>query len=128
MLRQVSIPLGRPFSISDRDIDVQMPLDVDEAATDISLLEQASKKDPNVVPTISTSLSSFLHVLKLRRIESSIQQTVYRVDNTEGVCDTEIDRFIGELVRWRDLIPLDTRKKVDRDAVAFDGYDYYVSI
>ena len=104
-----------------------MPLDVDEAATDVSLFEQASKKDANVVPTTSTSLSSFLHVLKLRRIESSIQQTVYRVDNTEGVSDVEVDRFLGELARWRDLIPLDTRKKVDRDAVAFDGYDYYVS-
>lgn len=35
--RQVSITLGRPFTISDRDIDVPLPLEVDEAVTDAGL-------------------------------------------------------------------------------------------
>ncbi|RDW59795.1 hypothetical protein BP6252_12882 [Coleophoma cylindrospora] len=124
--RQVSIPLGRPFAISDRDIDCEMPLDVDEAATDIKLLEKASKVDPEVVPATSTTLSSFLHVLRIRKIESKIQQNVYRVDQSTGVSDGEIDDFIAELDRWKAMIPLDSRRHVDSETVAFDGFSYYM--
>ena len=121
----MSIPLGRPFSISDRDIDIQLPLDVEESCQDIHFLEQASKIDPNVVRTESTSLTAFLHILRLRRIESSIQQTIYRVDQSTNVTDAEIEFYLEELEKWKNLIPLDAKRKVDRDSIAFDGYDYY---
>lgn len=124
-VRQVSIPLGRPFSISDRDIDVQLPFDVDEHCQDLQLLEQASKVDPNVVQTESSSLTAFLHILRLRRIESSIQQTIYRVDQSTNVTDAEIEFYLDQLENWKKLIPLDAKKQVDRESIAFDGYDYY---
>ncbi|KAE9371651.1 hypothetical protein N431DRAFT_410583 [Stipitochalara longipes BDJ] len=125
MDRQVSIPLGRPFSISDRDIDVQLPFDVDERCQDLQILEQASKVDPDVVRTESSSLTAFLHILRLRRIESSIQQTIYRVDQSTNVTDAEIEFYLDELENWKKLIPLDAKKQVDRESIAFDGYDYY---
>lgn len=125
MDRQVSIPLGRPFSISDRDIDVQLPLDVEESCQDMQILEQASKVDPEIVRTDSTSMTAFLHILKLRRIEASIQQTIYRVDQSTNVTDAEIQFYLDQLENWKNLIPLDAKKQTDRESVAFDGYDYY---
>lgn len=123
--RQVSIPLGRPFAISDRDIDVQLPFDVEECCQDIQALEKASKMDPEVVRIESTSLTAFLHILRLRRIESHIQQTIYRVDQSTNVTDSEVEYFLKQLEHWKSLIPLDAKKQVDGESVPFDGYDYY---
>jgi hypothetical protein len=110
--RQVSIPLGRPFPISDRDIDAQLPFDVEESCQDIQILERASKVDPDVVRSESSSLTAFLHILRLRRIESSIQQTIYRVDQSTNVTDTEIKFYLDRLENWKNLIPLDAKKKL----------------
>jgi hypothetical protein len=125
MDRQVSIPLGRPFAISDRDIDVQLPFDVEESCQDMDELERASKMDFEAPRTESTSLTAFLHILRLRRIESSIQQSIYRVDQSTNVTDTEIESYVDQLEKWKDLVPLDAKKQVDRESIAFDGYDYY---
>lgn len=126
--RQISIPLGRPFAISDQDIDVPLPFDVNEENEDVALLEKAAALDLNTRRTTSSSMSSFLHIVRLRKIESKIQQTVYRVDQTTGVSDAVIDGFLDELSTWKSLIPMDTRKKTDLEARAFDGYDYYVCV
>jgi len=128
MDRQISIPLGRPFSISDRDIDVAFPLDVDESCQDLKILEQAAKLDSSTPRAESTSLTAFLHILRLRRIESSIQQSIYRVDERIDVTDTEIDEYLCRLENWKSMIPLDAKAQYDRDSIAFDGYDYYVGI
>jgi hypothetical protein len=104
---------------------VQLPLDVDEHCQDIHVLEQASKVDPDIARTESTSLTAFLHILRLRRIESSIQQTIYRVDQSTNVTDAEIEFYLDQLENWKRLIPLDAKKQVDRESTAFDGYDYH---
>ncbi|KAK5710838.1 hypothetical protein LTR15_012815 [Elasticomyces elasticus] len=126
MDRQISIPLGRPFSISDNDIDVAIPFDLDESSQNIQALEHASKLDPNTPRTESTSLTAFLHILRLRRIESSIQQTIYRVDQPVNITDAEVDHYLEQLEHWRATIPKDAKSHVDRESVAFDGYDYYM--
>ncbi|KAK5681097.1 hypothetical protein LTS10_006858 [Elasticomyces elasticus] len=126
MDRQISIPLGRPFSISDSDIDVAIPFDLDESSQNIEALEHASRLDPNTPRTESTSLTAFLHILRLRRIESSIQQTIYRVDQPVNITDAEVDHYLEQLEHWRSTIPKDAKSHVDRESVAFDGYDYYM--
>ncbi|KAK5655169.1 hypothetical protein OQA88_6068 [Cercophora sp. LCS_1] len=117
--RQISIPMGRPFAISDRDIDVALPLEVDETITNDEPL-QCPK------PTSSTSLSSFIHIVKLRRIESSIQQSIYRVDKDFAVSDDIIDAFLAKLETWKTQIPTDAHRKRDLPDQPFDGYDYYM--
>lgn len=127
--RQISIPLGRPFGISDRDIDVPFPLDVDEATTDPKILRNAALQQIPEIPRLtSTTLSSFIQLLRLRRIESDIQQSVYRVDNAEDTPDLEIDKYLEQLENWKLLIPLDARAIVDAENTAFDGYEYYVGL
>lgn len=124
--RQISIPLGRPFAISDRDIDVPLPLDVDEAITGQEFADMAELAEQTTAPSNSTSLSSFIQIVRIRRIESDIQQSIYRVDETPETSDHTVDAFLERLDHWKSLIPLDARKMKDREAVPFDGYDVYM--
>ena len=148
MDRQLSITLGRPFAISDHDIDIdvglpgltillefiteilQLPLDVDEAA-EVAEAAAASPghprpSDKDGAPSTSTSMSCFIHITRLRIIESNIQQHVYRVDQSTKISEKEVDHYLHQLQLWKSKIPLDTSKMVDQEASAFDGYDYYV--
>ncbi|KAK4895581.1 hypothetical protein LTR27_006364 [Elasticomyces elasticus] len=99
---------------------------MDESSQNIEALEHASRLDPNTPRTESTSLTAFLHILRLRRIESSIQQTIYRVDQPVNITDAEVDHYLEQLEHWRSTIPKDAKSHVDRESVAFDGYDYYM--
>ncbi|KAK5120928.1 hypothetical protein LTR85_005712 [Meristemomyces frigidus] len=118
MDRQISIPLGRPFSVADHDIDIELPLDVDEACQDIRALQLAAMLDANMPRTESTTLTAFLHILRIRRIESSIQQTIYRVDRPVSVTDAAVDCYLEQLEHWRLMIPLDAKRQVDRETAA----------
>lgn len=122
--RQISIPMGRPFGISDRDIDLELPLDINEDITEDQLNSISLSVEG---PTKSTSLTSFILITRLRKIESDIQQTIYRVDKTMAVEDSVIDEFLLRLEQWKALIPQDTRRFKDVGDVPFDGYDFYVN-
>jgi hypothetical protein len=69
---QISIPLGRPFGLSDRDIDVPLPLDIDEVCDDPDVVESAFNAqaqlatEPGSAPTVSTTLTLWIHVLRIR--------------------------------------------------------------
>lgn len=121
--RQISIPMGRPFGISDRDIDLEIPLDINEDSTEKSL---SCWEPPQIPVQKSTTLSSFIRLIALRKIESEIQQAIYRVDRTAPVDNQVIEQFLERLQAWRDSIPGDTKRFKDMDAVPYDGYDYYV--
>lgn len=135
--RQISIILGRPFAISDRDIDVELPLDVDESVQDTATFEAAraaKNANPEQAPASSTSLSCMIHICRLRRIESQIQQSVYRVDESNGPADAEIEAFIEQLDDWKEKIPTDARHHsgdkptTKTDTMVIDGYGYYVGV
>jgi hypothetical protein len=121
--RQISVPMGRPFGISDRDIDLEMPLDISEDTTEGQLVAL----DLNL-PQEPTSMTSFILVTRLRQIESEIQQTIYRVDCHMGTDDAVVDQFLERLDRWKSTIPEASRRFRDSGDVPFDGYDYYVRI
>lgn len=122
--RQISIPMGRPFGISDRDIDISLPCDIDEDITEEQLVDVHQLLGSN---TRSTSLTLFNMVVQLRRIESDIQQTIYRVDQSEKISDATIKKFLVQLEGWASRIPTDTRQMRDQDDRPFDGYDHYVN-
>ncbi|KAH7027251.1 fungal-specific transcription factor domain-containing protein [Microdochium trichocladiopsis] len=128
--RQISIPLGRPFSISDQEIDVPLPLDVDESTTAEELEARAVSSSTYQAPRISTSLSSFIQLVRLRRIESAIHNTVYRVDSDNAnVEDEVIEDLLERLEQWRELVPQDASGKRDQshlDAIPYDGFELYM--
>lgn len=74
-------------------------------------------------------MSLFIHLTKLRRIESGVQQVAYRVDKPTTLPAAVIDRFLEELEEWKERIPLDNRfenQDVDQEMTTFDGSNYYV--
>ncbi len=117
--RQVSITLGRPFTISDRDIDLPLPLDIDEADIDPAV---AVRNLAGAHRT--TTLSTFIHLTKLRIIESNIQQNIYRVDRDSEVSDAEIDGFLEQLDAWKRAIPRQDDGLRDLDASSNDDERY----
>ncbi|PVH96033.1 hypothetical protein DM02DRAFT_632338 [Periconia macrospinosa] len=102
--RQLSIIMGRPFAISDHDIDAELPLDLDEDVEEETLLRQVQQGTQIPTHRKPTSMSCFIHITRLRIIESRIQQSVYRVD-AEGAPRTEVDGYLRQLEEWRTSMP-----------------------
>ncbi|KAJ5170736.1 Transcription factor [Penicillium coprophilum] len=94
--RVVSMSLGRPFSISDRHIDLDLPVEVDDDIEDPTLL--TAPLDPNK----TTSLTFAIYLFKLRRIDSRIQHKIYRADRPLSSLRPKMDPLYLELEQWKE--------------------------
>ncbi|KAK7918220.1 transcriptional regulatory protein [Apiospora marii] len=122
--RQLSISTGRPFAISDRDIDVEFPLDIDEATEGLEVLEKTYHTFKFPASRISpqpASIAGFLHVCKLRVIESRIYQSMYRVDQSTTADEEEVESFLDEIEGWKTCIPMGIESPYS-DVVVSDAY------
>ncbi|KAH8883212.1 transcriptional regulatory protein GAL4 [Thozetella sp. PMI_491] len=104
--RAVAITLGRPVGITDSDIDVELPLDInDENITVAGLL--AEPRVSNSEPT--TTVSAAIHTIRVRHIWTRIQSLVYPQrggNDTPGFMSSMlIEGFKMELKDWRDSAP-----------------------
>ncbi|KAK4699907.1 hypothetical protein P7C70_g6347, partial [Phenoliferia sp. Uapishka_3] len=91
--RMMAMSLGRPTGIADRDIDIELPLNVDCVE---------SNPTSALVTGVCTSMSSSIHLICLKRIESLIQKQVYRVDRPTTEQPNELLARIDE---WEAAIP-----------------------
>ncbi|KAI1390332.1 fungal-specific transcription factor domain-containing protein [Hypoxylon trugodes] len=123
--RDISIAVGRPPSISDHDIDAELPLDINEDTIDDEVIRQASINASNIPVNPPNTLTSFIHRTRLKQIESEIQHDVYRVDRPNDVSDALINTFIDRLNAWKNAIPFDTTHYVHRQENAFEGAELY---
>ncbi|KAL2415610.1 hypothetical protein ABEF95_003901 [Exophiala dermatitidis] len=129
---QVSMPLGRPPTINVRDIDASLPAEIDEAVSDPTLITVAASKSNTQflgARDTSTSMSAYNHIVRIRRIESEIQQTVYRVDHLELAPRAVVEKILHKLSIWQAGIPKDAYRVIDDeedDEKPFDGVDYYM--
>lgn len=96
--RAIALSLGRPVSISDRHIDVDLPLDVDDHIRDPAILV-AEQSQPNT--TKITNLSLFRALLRIRRIDSRIQNTIYRADRPLQELRPKLDKIYRLLEEWK---------------------------
>ncbi|KAJ5674961.1 C6 transcription factor [Penicillium maclennaniae] len=94
--RVVSMSLGRPFSISDRHIDLDLPVDVEDDTLDPALL---TNPQPHSKPT---SLTFAIYLFKLRRIDSRIQHKIYRADRPLSSLRPKMDPLYLELEEWKE--------------------------
>lgn len=124
--REVAIAMGRPPSISDHDIDAELPLDVDEATQDIEDLRRAAEQDPSKPASPQTTMTTVIHLLRLKILESEIQHKIYRVDRLKSSASTcrTTDGFIERLYAWRDAIPPESTGSPLLDSASVDGNDY----
>lgn len=124
--RTISDSFGRPYTISDRDIDLDLPINVDEATTDYSTLKtkfyqtypqhNTEGYPVTLYPETNerTSLSLCIQYFKLRQIDSKIQRTLYRVDKEfEQIPRDKIAKLQKLMKIWIDEMP-----------PFFSGYEY----
>ncbi|KAJ8109678.1 hypothetical protein OPT61_g7284 [Boeremia exigua] len=76
--RNISITLGRPCAIRDEDIDTLLPSNL----TDAELLTAGSLFEPVFTTNHPLDMSTFIHIIQLRQIQSSIQSQFYAADTT----------------------------------------------
>ncbi|CAK7206647.1 hypothetical protein SEUCBS139899_009451 [Sporothrix eucalyptigena] len=93
--RTIAMSLGRPLSITDRQIDVGLP---DPTPEDTDTSGDANKDDP-----LQGSL--FIQLCRLKRIESQVHLSIYRVDKPVAVLCRKIDRFYAALGAWKAGLP-----------------------
>ncbi|ORY82921.1 fungal-specific transcription factor domain-domain-containing protein [Leucosporidium creatinivorum] len=91
--RMMAMSLGRPTGISDRDIDIGLPFNVDC----VDLNPTAPLDD-----SITTSSTSSNRLIELKRIESRIQKHAYRVDRPTIEPPDELLKAIAD---WEARIP-----------------------
>nr|KIR84433.1 hypothetical protein I308_05450 [Cryptococcus tetragattii IND107] len=119
--RWFSLTLGRPFGIDDRDTDQFLPADIN---CDVQITETppsapfVSESPPG--PSQVTSMSSAIHMFRLRRIESQIQRYVYAVQK-DDISDMGLtspsstasvskwqpvhESLLEQVERWKKMIP-----------------------
>ena len=126
--REISVAMGRPPALSDNDIDANLPFDIDEAADDEETILRASTNISDKPCNPPTSLTSFIHQLRLKKIESEIQHLVYRVDTPFDASQPLIQELYDRLLAWEQSCPDEARGPVqDLDNKPVDSIDVYVS-
>ncbi|OGM44933.1 hypothetical protein ABOM_007078 [Aspergillus bombycis] len=93
--RVVSMSLGRPFSIADRNIDLPLPLDVDDDVRDSAILAAPPPTDK------PTTMTFALYLIKIRQIDSKVQHKIYRADRPLHTLRSKMDRLFLELEEWK---------------------------
>lgn len=81
---------------------------------DIEILQLAVQTRTDEPASPPTSLTPFIHFLRLRAIESKIERNVYRVDRKTNVTPETIQRFLENLAGWKQAIPLEYHHKQDQ--------------
>lgn len=90
--RTIAVSLGRPASISDKQIDVEFPSEIVDEDTSSS-----SGSGNRILLAIQ--------LFKVRQIESRIHQSIYRVDKPLELLRPKLDRLYEKLKTWWISLP-----------------------
>ena len=86
MVRLVSAQLGRPLGVDDLDIDVALPVAIDDAALSKVPKNQYESPEVGEEPHAST-LSGFIALTKLCKIAGRVAVLLYRPSNGRSTSD-----------------------------------------
>ncbi|TEA22094.1 Positive regulator of purine utilization [Colletotrichum sidae] len=134
--RMTSVVLGRTFAIADRDINVELPSD-DDSYWDLTAL--GSPPTPTPPEAHWSNMKPFVHIIKLRKIQSRIHRSVYRVDqdvfagssSERAKLDIKMAAIRSELDEWARTIPhppKDTKSitwMYDPESAYHDSRDFF---
>lgn len=127
--RMTTVALGRTFSIADRDINADLP---SESPEFWHLTATAQEDWQNIRP--------FVHIIKLRKLQSKVFRTVWRVDKDilswmepaeRAKLDNKISVVRGQLDAWQEAIPLPPKDHkgamwmYDPESAFHDSTDYF---
>jgi hypothetical protein len=114
--RVIAVSLGRPYSIADRDIDASLPLEIDDTVRDDNLIARTLAVSPS--PSFqasrpSSNITLAVQCIRLKRLESYIQETIYRVDRPITSLVSEISPTLRMLEDWHRALPPSTPYEID---------------
>lgn len=123
--RSVARTVGRPYSVTDREIDVALPANINEdieTEEEMTIAITEALTNPNQV----TSLSAAIHIIKVQQLESKIHHTVHRVDKAiTEINPHKIQRLRIALEEWKSAIPnVSLPDRVGKDP--YSTIDYYM--
>ncbi|KAI0024666.1 fungal-specific transcription factor domain-containing protein [Xylariomycetidae sp. FL0641] len=94
--RTIAISLGRPLSIPDRQIDVDLPQDDSRRGS-----REGSLSPTRTITPRRPSLSLAIALFEVRRIESRIQTSIYRTDKPLSSLTAKIGPLHAALEAWK---------------------------
>ncbi|CAI6095303.1 unnamed protein product [Clonostachys chloroleuca] len=121
--RAISVTLGRPQGITDNDIDVEFPLDIDDS----NLTADGVLCEPRTNPAdLSTTMSGAIHTIRLRRIWARIQGLVYPQVSGEinTIMPSLINNLRQELDEWLETSPPQLASNVEHNN-AFGSREWF---
>lgn len=95
--------LGRPISLADCDIDQPLPLSVDDDVTGGPVFELIPEPGQEAYPY--TNMTQSIMLFQLRRLESRVQRTIYRVDRPVTSRFPKLERLYSDMLAWHCNIP-----------------------
>lgn len=101
--RKTALVLGRPFSVSEDEVDVELPLEIRDDEDDPAKLQAARTNGARDSSTPYSSLSLHRYHILVYRIHTKIRQTVQNLKNINSSDNLEDDiaaRF-HELDNWK---------------------------
>ncbi|KAB8209559.1 fungal-specific transcription factor domain-containing protein [Aspergillus parasiticus] len=105
--RHVSWSLGRPFSIAEDEIDVQIPLDIDDPTSRYVGVEHAMDDVSSDIAhgTNIPTIRRFIATVHLQRIMSRLHTKIYRVDRNLPDLIPEISPLLASLEEYKRSLP-----------------------
>ncbi|CAG8974147.1 hypothetical protein HYALB_00002784 [Hymenoscyphus albidus] len=124
--RVIAVSLGRPYSVADRDIDVAMPIEIDDTVRDNNLIARtvAASHSPTFQSSKpSSNITMTVQCFRLKRLESHIQEKIYRVDRPISSLITKINPILKMLEGWHRALPPSSPYESD-----YLGMHYYKAV
>lgn len=119
--RSAAFSLGRPFGIADSEIDVELPVDIDD--DDISM--NGFARGPRSDNSLPTCVSAAIHGIKMRRIWTDIQG-ISRADDLQddGSYENVIAPIKQRLQEWFEGRPAEPAHGGDQ-SVSFGSDNWF---
>ncbi|OAL23373.1 hypothetical protein AYO22_06423 [Fonsecaea multimorphosa] len=124
--RSVARTVGRPYSVSDRDIDVALPANIEdsyETEEEITAAIAQSSANPHHI----TSLTAAIHIIRIQQLESKISHTVCRVDKPISELNPhKITKLRNALEEWKAAIPYYVSHPDKEGKLPYSTTDYHM--
>ncbi|KAH3661325.1 hypothetical protein OGAPHI_006732 [Ogataea philodendri] len=106
--RSVCMHFNRPLCLSDYDINAELPYNIDDSVMEAEELNEIINVHPERMgPNVITDMSIGICMMKLRRIDSFIQHSIYRVDKELDMPTllNDITLMYNRVQKWKEDLP-----------------------
>ncbi|ODO07717.1 hypothetical protein I350_03291 [Cryptococcus amylolentus CBS 6273] len=122
--RMISIQFGRPFAVQDRDIDIELPVNLDANVADHASLCSLLSAQSAMLET----MTSFIHTIRLNQIKTKIHELVYTVDHASPPDQHAVNELLDELEAWKATYPAELDSRVPACSQEFFDLEYHNSV